>query len=124
MGYLVGGSLDNLNHDHLMKTIGNFPARALIKKWLKAGVMVGLDLSPTPTGAPQGGIISPLLMNITLHGMEEAIGVKRIMKAGYPLTVSPVKVIRYADDLVRHEARYVHGARAPTANRRAVSLSP
>jgi hypothetical protein len=31
---------------------------------------------------------------------------------------------RYADDFVRHEARYVHGARAPTAGRRAVSLSP
>lgn len=96
----IKGAFDNLNHDHLMKTISNFPARALIKKWLKAGVMVGLDLSPTPTGAPQGGIISPLLMNIALHGMEEAIGVKRIMKAGYPLTISPVKVIRYADDLV------------------------
>jgi hypothetical protein len=33
-------------------------------------------------------------------------------------------VVRYADDLVRHEARYVHGARAPTIGRRVVSLSP
>lgn len=35
-----------------------------------------------------------------------------------------VRYIRYCDDFVRHEARYVHGARAPAANRRAVSPSP
>jgi group II intron reverse transcriptase/maturase len=35
-----------------------------------------------------------------------------------------LKHCRYADDFVRHDARYVHGARAPTAGRRAVSLSP
>jgi hypothetical protein len=52
-----------------------------------------------------------------LHRLEEAI-----------TQAAPRKhraiVVRYADDLVRHEARYVHGARAPTIGRRVVSLSP
>jgi retron-type reverse transcriptase len=56
--------------------------------------------------------MSPLLSNIVLDELD-----RELEKRGH-------RFVRYADDCVRHEARYVHGARAPTANRRAVSLSP
>lgn len=47
--------------------------RRLINGWLKAGVMEALELSPTDAGTPQGGVVSPLLANIALYGMEEAL---------------------------------------------------
>jgi RNA-directed DNA polymerase len=99
----IKGAFDNIDHDKLMEIIGLFPARFLIRKWLKAGVMVNLDLSPTVAGTPQGGILSPLLANIALHGMEAVIGAKRTVKrnGGKGSTYYPHnKVIRYADDFV------------------------
>jgi len=77
--------------------------RRAIKAWLKAGVMDGLDLTPTERGTPQGGIASPLLASIALHGLETAV------RDAFPhthkvngKTVDPWQpvVIRYADDLV------------------------
>jgi RNA-directed DNA polymerase len=100
----IQGAFDNICHDKLMGLIGLFPARFLIRKWLKAGVMIGLDLSPTEVGTPQGGVISPLLANIALHGMEEALGVKKyvfrskgVRRTRYD---GPTKVVKYADDFV------------------------
>ena len=57
-----------------MKAIGNFPARELIKQWL-AGYMEEDMWHATEAGVPQGGVISPLLLNVALHGMEQALGV-------------------------------------------------
>ena len=72
----IQGCFDNIDHDYLMKSIGNFPARKLIHQWLKAGVMDKGVFHETDSGTPQGGIVSPLLANIALHGMEQALGVK------------------------------------------------
>jgi RNA-directed DNA polymerase len=47
--------------------------RRLVKGWLKAGVKEALVLSPTEAGTPQGGVVSPVLANIALYGMEEAL---------------------------------------------------
>ena len=58
--------------------------------------------SPTEEGTPQGGVASPLLLNVALHGMEWAAGVRYQqtgVNAGYTAPGSPV-LIRYADDLV------------------------
>jgi RNA-directed DNA polymerase len=55
-------------------------------------------LAETEEGTPQGGVISPLLLNIALHGMEEAAGVKRY-NPNRLKPDSPV-LVRYADDLV------------------------
>jgi len=58
--------------------------------------------APTEEGTPQGGVISPLLLNVALHGLEEAAGVRYIasgVDTGDTQARSPV-VIRYADDLV------------------------
>jgi RNA-directed DNA polymerase len=46
----------------------NFPKKELIKGWLKAGFVFQGKLNPTEQGTPQGGVISPLLANIGLHG--------------------------------------------------------
>lgn len=75
----------------------------MIQAWLTAGVFErGTGFAPTEQGTPQGGVISPLLLNIALHGLEHAAGVRYITagrQAGDTKAGSPV-VIRYADDLV------------------------
>lgn len=95
----IKGAFDNIDHDHLLTMIQNFPARGLVKQWLKAGYMEGNVKHDTPAGTPQGGVVSPLLANIALHGMEEALGVRREKWSGY-VKNSPRSVVRYADDFV------------------------
>jgi RNA-directed DNA polymerase len=70
--------------------MGNFPKRELIKRWLKAGFVYQGNLNQTEQGTPQGGVISPLLANIGLHGLEPYI------KATNP----KLGVVRYADDFI------------------------
>ena len=70
----IKGCFDHINHQALLEKLRTYPAmRRLVKGWLKAGVMEGLELSPTEAGTPQGGVVSPLLANIALYGMEEAL---------------------------------------------------
>ncbi len=70
----IKGAFDNIGHNPLQATIGNFPARELIKQWLKAGYVENDMLHSSEVGCPQGGVISPLLLNVALHGMEQALG--------------------------------------------------
>ena len=98
----LAAAFDRIDHAHLLDQLGTFPARGTIAAWLAAGVMDRGRFAPTERGSPQGGVISPVLMNIALHGMEEAAGVRYIRtgaNAGTARPGSPV-VIRYADDLV------------------------
>jgi RNA-directed DNA polymerase len=98
----IKGCFDNIDHQALLGKLRTYPAmRRLVKGWLKAGVMDALEFSPTQTGTPQGGVVSPLLMNIALHGMEEAL-VKAYMGEKKTLTArrGAPKLIRYADDFV------------------------
>jgi RNA-directed DNA polymerase len=74
------GCFDNLNHEFIMEQLNNFPAKELIGKWLKAGYVDNNTFHTTELGTPQGGIISPLLANITLHGIEDAIGIEYYTK--------------------------------------------
>jgi RNA-directed DNA polymerase len=98
----IKGCFDNIDHQALLEKLHTYPAmRRLVKGWLKAGVMEALELSPTETGTPQGGVVSPLLANIALYGMEEALQ-KAYMgenKAPTALRGAP-QLIRYADDFV------------------------
>jgi RNA-directed DNA polymerase len=64
------GAFDHIDHDQLLTNIGLFPARDMIRRWLIAGVIEKGRFAPTGEGAPQGGVISLLLMNVALHGME------------------------------------------------------
>jgi RNA-directed DNA polymerase len=91
-------AFDRIDHEFLMKRLGTFPAREQIRGWLKAGVVDKGRYSPTDEGTPQGGVISPLLLNIALQGMEEAAGV-RYDSRGYVQAGCPT-VIVYADDFV------------------------
>jgi RNA-directed DNA polymerase len=72
----IQGAFDNIDQDFLLKTIGQAPGRELVRQWLKAGVMEGGVQHETPLGTPQGGVLSPLLLNIALQGMEAALGVQ------------------------------------------------
>jgi RNA-directed DNA polymerase len=92
----IEGAFDNIDHGFLLEAIGSFPARELIRQWLKAGYLDGGVFHDTPMGTPQGGVASPLLANIALHGMEAALGVSR--RAG--VVRSDRAVVRYADDFV------------------------
>ncbi len=90
---------DRLNHQALLAKLHTFPTlRQTIKAWLKAGVMDGEELFPTDTGAPQGAVLSPLLMNVALHGLETAITTAFPPFKG-SLRWQP-KVVRAADDFV------------------------
>ena len=99
----LAAAFDRIDHDHLLAALGSFPARDLIRGWLKAGVVeAGKGFAPTGEGTPQGGVISPCLLNVALHGLEEAAGVRyrtRGTRAGEVMPGSPVAV-RYADDVV------------------------
>jgi len=93
----IRGAFDNISHEYLLKTIGAFPAREIIKQWLKAGYVEEEMFHATERGTPQGGVVSPLLANIALHGMEEAIGVKYDYRGQI---IGKRAVVRYADDFV------------------------
>jgi RNA-directed DNA polymerase len=93
----IKGAFDNLSQAFILKAVEGFPARALIHQWLKVGYLENGVLHGTPTGVPQGGPISPLLLNVALHGMEAALEVRR-RKCG--AIIGDRAVVRYANDLV------------------------
>ena len=99
----LAAAFDKIDHSRLLGALGSFPARDMIRDWLKAGVFEkGKGFAPTEEGTPQGGVISPLLLNVALHGLETAAGVRYVTSgrnAGETKAGSPV-VIRYADDMV------------------------
>ena len=107
----LAAAFDRIAHDHILRQLGTFPARGMVEQWLKAGVVENGRLPRTEEGTPQGGVVSPVLLNVALHGMEKAAGVRYRTTgsdAGWTVAGSPV-LIRYADDLValchtRHEA--------------------
>jgi RNA-directed DNA polymerase len=86
----IKGCFDNLAHESILERIGSIPRGDLIKEWMKAGYVYEGVHNPTETGTPQGGIVSPLLSNIGLHGLEQAV------KSWCP----KLGIIRYADDFI------------------------
>jgi RNA-directed DNA polymerase len=95
-------AFDRLSHDHILACLGTFPARGLVRRWLEAGVVENGRFAPTEEGTPQGGVISPLIMNVALHGMEQAAGVRYHRPATGDLRAAPGTpvLVRYADDLL------------------------
>ena len=90
----IKGCFDTIDHEALLKKLNTYPKLThLIKGWLKAGVMEGRVFTATQRGTPQGGVISPLLANIALHGLEREV--RRANSQG-----EKPMVVRYADDFV------------------------
>jgi RNA-directed DNA polymerase len=96
-------AFDRIDHRHLAAALGTFPARKHIEAWLTAGVVERSMFTATTEGVPQGGVISPLLLNVALHGLEAAAGAAYFQAgmahAGKSVPGTPI-VVRYADDLV------------------------
>ena len=96
------GAFDHIDHDFVLGRLGSFPGRGMIRGWLRAGVMENGRFAPTEEGAPQGGVISPLILNITLHGMETAAGVRYFRRSRGGIETAPEApvLVRSADDLL------------------------
>ncbi len=67
--------------------------KGILNKWLKAGYIEKNVFHPTEEGTPQGGIISPTIMNMTLNGLEQAVK-SAVSKR------DKINVIVYADDFI------------------------
>jgi RNA-directed DNA polymerase len=73
----LAAAFDRIGHDHLLSQLGTFPARELIAGWLQAGVAENGQLTPTRQGTPQGGVVSPALLNVARHGIKHAAAVRQ-----------------------------------------------
>ncbi len=98
----IAKCFDKINHEKLLAKLQTYPKlRKQIKAWLKSGIMDANTLFPSEEGTPQGGVISPLLANIALHGMEQRVKeYAKTLKGNKSKNVQSLTVIRYADDFV------------------------
>jgi RNA-directed DNA polymerase len=88
----IKGYFDNIDHEKLLKKLAP-EDRVCIQRILKAPVIEpGKGRTETTKGAPQGGVISPLLANIAIHGMENYL-------TNDP-TSKYINIVRYADDFI------------------------
>jgi len=95
----IKGCFDNINHKWLLD---NIPMdKSILNQFLKAGFVYKHHLNPTKAGTPQGGIISPILANMTLDGIERAISEKYYTgKSWKSCNRKKVNFLRYADDFI------------------------
>ncbi len=88
----IRGCFDQISHEWLIE---NIPMDTVVlRAWLKAGYIDRHVFHHTDTGTPQGGIISPILANMALDGLEDAVR-QAVQRRG-----AKVNLIRYADDFV------------------------
>lgn len=95
----IEGCFDHIGHDWL---VSHVPMdKAILRKWLRAGVVHKGQLTATEEGTPQGGIISPTLANMTLNGLElDLIAHLRERFGKTKASQLKMNVVRYADDFV------------------------
>ncbi|EJQ8147184.1 group II intron reverse transcriptase/maturase [Salmonella enterica subsp. enterica serovar Newport] len=96
----IKGCFDNISHEWLLDNV--LMDRKILHKWLKAGYVANRQLFPTEAGTPQGGIISPVLANITLDGLELLLRTNFGRKFRFQGRTCRHKVnfVRYADDFI------------------------
>jgi RNA-directed DNA polymerase len=93
----IRGCFDNISHEWLLE---NIPMDwEILRKWLKAGFIDENTFFATEAGTPQGGIISPILANMTLDGLEETLRA-RFGRGRSGRSSHRVHVVRYADDFI------------------------
>jgi RNA-directed DNA polymerase len=94
----INGCFDNISQKWMLTHIPT--DKVILQKWLKAGFIEKHSFFPTEAGTPQGGVISPVLANMTLDGLEG------ILRKYFPHHKKPkkniykVNIVRYADDFV------------------------
>ena len=98
----IAKCFDRIDHDVLLHKLDTTPTIARqVKAWLKSGVLDKGDWLPTNEGTPQGGVISPLLANIALHGLEEYMKKwAETWKGAKVHNRQNISLIRYADDFI------------------------
>lgn len=98
----IAKCFDKIDQTKLLTKLNTYPElRRQIKYWLKSGVINDGIFEKTTEGTPQGGVISPLLANIALHGMElEIKKYARTLKGRKKANQYALSLIRYADDFV------------------------
>jgi RNA-directed DNA polymerase len=98
----IKGCFDHINHQWLIE---NIPVdKVMLKQWLKAGFIDNKRMFPTEEGTPQGGIISPVLANMTLDGLQnvidKALNIKTDKGGFKRQNKHKVHLVRYADDFI------------------------
>ena len=99
----IKGCFDHISHQWL---IDNIPMdKSILKQFLKAGFVFQGELFPTEAGTPQGGIISPILANMALDGMQKLLSdrfhTNRLGKVDNRFrNAHKVNLVRYADDFI------------------------
>ena len=99
----IKGCFDNISHEWLIE---NIPMdKSILKQFLKAGFIFKGELFPTEDGTPQGGVISPILANMALDGMQEVLINRFDLSAKGKVSAfvhnkSKVNLVRYADDFI------------------------
>ncbi|MEG4912729.1 group II intron reverse transcriptase/maturase [Microcoleus sp. B7-D4] len=106
----IAKCFDRINHYELLQKLNiKGKVRRQLKSWLKSGVIDDGAFTATSEGTPQGGVISPLLANIALHGLEQRIekefpsaqsGWIRKSLSIFGKQIGSPNIIRYADDFV------------------------
>ncbi len=93
----IRGCFDNISHSWLVE---NVPMdRRILRKWLQAGFIDKGVLFPTEAGTPQGGIASPVLANLALDGLEDAVR-SALGRSAKARQAAKAHVVRYADDFI------------------------
>ena len=92
----IKGCFDNISHQWILQHIPL--SKKVLTQWLKAGYMDKKHWFPTESGTPQGGIISPIIANMVLDGLEKIVKTH----ARHKPNSNPHKInfVRYADDFV------------------------
>jgi group II intron reverse transcriptase/maturase len=124
----IAKCFDRISHDYLLEKLDTLPEITnLIQGWLTAGIVdakFGNKVYSNDIGTPQGGVISPFLSNVALHGMSNHV--QDWYKTANPTPIQykkrsyipPIRVIRYADDFVviHPERTIIEGAKGAIAD--------
>jgi RNA-directed DNA polymerase len=93
----IKACFDRIDHEWLISKV---PLdKGIVRKWLKSGYLERLVYNPTEEGTPQGGIISPVLANLALDGMEGLLA-EHFSASRSDASKNKVHMVRYADDFV------------------------
>ena len=98
----ISKCFDEINHQYLLDKCNTYPSlRKQIRSWLKAGILNGKEFAFPEMGTPQVSILSPLLVNIALHGLREELDTYINTLGGHcSNNRQSLTYVRYADDFV------------------------